>query len=56
LQTILSLGDIVVSKFLEKYYQNGANMGALRRAEKQLNWSIDQYLIKIQMGYKPWIL
>ena len=54
LQTLLSLGDDSVSKILFKYYQNGANMGALRRAEKELNWNIDDYLIKILSGYKPW--
>ncbi|GAH96831.1 unnamed protein product [marine sediment metagenome] len=36
------------------YYFNGANMGALRRAEKELDFSIDKYFKKIQDGYKPW--
>ena len=28
----------------------------LRRAEKDLNFSIDSYFQKVQDGYKPWIM
>ncbi len=54
LQTLFSLGDRNVSNLLLAYYFNGANMGALRRAEKDLDFSIDNYFNKIQDGYKPW--
>ncbi len=56
LQALLSLGDRNISKLLLQYYFNGANMGALRRAEKDLNFSIDNYFQKVQDGYKPWII
>jgi len=54
IQTIFSLGDEEISKLLVKYYTYGATPGALRRAEKDLTLSIDDYLLKIQSGYKPW--
>ena len=54
LQTLLSLGDRSTAKILLAYYLNGANMGALRGAEKELNFSIDDYFKKIQDGYIPW--
>ncbi len=54
LQTLFSLGDRRTAKFLIAYYLNGANMGAFRRAEKELNFSINSYFNKIQDGYKPW--
>ena len=54
LQTLFSLGDRNISNLLLTYYFNGANMGALRRAEKDLDFSIDNYFKKIQDGYKPW--
>ena len=56
LQALISLGDRNVSELLLQYYFNGANMGALRRAEKDLNFSIDSYFQKVQDGYKPWII
>jgi len=56
LQTLISLGDQNVAEVLSNYYLNGANMGALRRAEKELDFSIDEYFKRIQMGYKPWPL
>ena len=54
LQTLFSLGDQSIAKILLAYYLNGANMGALRRAEKELNLSINDYFNKIQDGYVPW--
>ena len=27
-----------------------------RRAEKENNLSIDEYLIKVKSGYKPWVI
>jgi radical SAM superfamily enzyme YgiQ (UPF0313 family) len=56
LQTIFSLGDEKFSDFLIKYYLNGANMGALRRVEKDSSLNLDNYLKKIQNGYTPWTL
>ena len=56
LQTLVSLGDSSISELLLRYYGNGATMGALRRVEKELGFTIDDYLRKIQDGYKPWIL
>ncbi|MFX1287744.1 MAG: hypothetical protein ACFFFY_04185, partial [Promethearchaeota archaeon] len=56
LQTLFSLGDRNTAKILIAYYVNGANMGALRRAEKKLDFSINNYFRNIQDGYKPWII
>lgn len=56
LQAIISLGDSQIARLLSYYYQHGANFGALRRAEKKLNISIDDYLMKVKNGYKPWNL
>ncbi|MFW9772281.1 MAG: B12-binding domain-containing radical SAM protein [Candidatus Thorarchaeota archaeon] len=53
-QTIFSLGDETISELLIKHYYYGATPGALRRAEKELKLSIDDYLLKIKSGYKPW--
>ena len=54
LQTLLSLGDRSTTKLLLAYYLNGANMGALRRAEKELDFSINEYFNLINGGYRPW--
>lgn len=56
MQAIFSLGDQSISELLLKYYQYGGNYGALRRSEKELGISIDDYLLKIQTGYQPWII
>ena len=56
LQTLISLGDSSISELLLQYYANGATMGALRRVEKELGFSFDDYFRKIQDGYKPWII
>ena len=56
LQTLISLGDEKISDLLINYYENGANMGSLRRAEKEIGISIDDYLIKVSLGYKPWLI
>ncbi|MBY9005096.1 MAG: hypothetical protein KGD73_14055, partial [Candidatus Lokiarchaeota archaeon] len=56
LQTLISLGDGQISDLLIKYYEYGANLGSLRRAEKENDLSIDDYLIKVKLGYKPWII
>jgi len=56
LQTLISLGDSSISELLLQYYANGATMGALRRVEKELGFSIDDYFHKIQGGYKPWTI
>ncbi|MFX0057999.1 MAG: B12-binding domain-containing radical SAM protein [Candidatus Hodarchaeota archaeon] len=56
LQTIFSLGDENFSDILTRYYINGANMGALRRIEKETDFNLDDYFLKVQNGYIPWIL
>ena len=54
LQTLISLGNQMISDLLIKYYQNGANFGALRKAEKSFNFSLDDYLLQIKRCYSPW--
>ena len=54
LQAIFSLGDQSTSKLLLSYYRSGATIGALKKAETELNFSIDNYFKKILTGYKPW--
>ncbi|MFX1353166.1 MAG: B12-binding domain-containing radical SAM protein [Promethearchaeota archaeon] len=54
IQIILSLGDKDISELLVRYYAYGATSGAMRRAEKDLTLPIDDYLLRIQSGYKPW--
>jgi radical SAM superfamily enzyme YgiQ (UPF0313 family) len=54
LQTLFSLGDDKVSDLLLEYYNYGANFGALRRAEKIMNFSINDYFLKIQNCFNPW--
>lgn len=56
LQTMISLGNILVSDLLLNYYINGANFGALKKAEGDLHFSFEQYLLKIKEGYSPWKL
>jgi hypothetical protein len=56
LQTMISLGNILVSDLLLNYYTNGANFGALKKAEGDLHFSFEQYLLKIKEGYSPWKL
>ena len=55
LQTLLSLGNEDVSNLLLYYYSNGASFGALRRAEKMVGFSFDEYLLRIKSCYSPWI-
>lgn len=54
LQTLFSLGDENISELLIQYYLNGANFGALRKVQKDLNFSFNQYLLKIKDCYCPW--
>ncbi|MFX1315491.1 MAG: B12-binding domain-containing radical SAM protein [Promethearchaeota archaeon] len=54
LQTLLSLGDQTISDLLINYYKSGAHFGALRKAEKEMNFSLDEYLLKIKDCYCPW--
>ncbi|MBD3193620.1 MAG: radical SAM protein [Candidatus Lokiarchaeota archaeon] len=56
LQTIFSLGDTNIGNLLIKYYEYGATYGSLRRAEKELNISIDDYLLKVKQNYTPWAI
>jgi len=54
LQTIISLGNQKVSDMLLSYYYNGANFGALQKAGNDLQFSINDYLLKIRDCYSPW--
>ena len=54
LQTLISVGDKEIAELLLEYYRLGANLGSLRRAEKILNISIDDYINKVNSGFKPW--
>ncbi|MFX1376625.1 MAG: B12-binding domain-containing radical SAM protein [Promethearchaeota archaeon] len=54
LQTLISLGDQQISDLLINHYQNGASFTALKKAEKNLHFSFDQYLQKIKDSYSPW--
>ena len=54
LQALISLGDENICDLLINYYLNGANFGSLRRTQKELNFSIDDYFLKIKGCYTPW--
>ena len=56
LQTIISLGNQQISKVLLSYYYNGATLGALQKAERESNFSMNDYLLKIKQCYSPWII
>ena len=56
LQTIISLGNQQISDLLLNYYTNGATPASLEKAERALNFSIDNYLLKIRDCYTPWII
>ncbi|MFX1418044.1 MAG: B12-binding domain-containing radical SAM protein [Promethearchaeota archaeon] len=56
LQTILSLGNKQISDILLRYYSYGATLGALKKTENELNFSLNQYLLKIKECYTPWII
>ena len=54
LQTLISLGNEETSDLLLNYYNNGANFGALKRAEKEKDFNLNEYLLKIKNCYSPW--
>ncbi|TFG01979.1 MAG: radical SAM protein [Promethearchaeota archaeon] len=54
LQALISLGDENICDLLINYYLNGANFGSLRRTQKELNFSIEDYFLKIKGCYTPW--
>ena len=54
IQTIISVGGMSFGKLLLEYYLNGATYGAFKKAERNLNISIDDYLLKVQEGNIPW--
>ena len=56
LQALFSLIDVRGSPLLLHYYKSGANMGALRRASKEINFEFDDYLKQVHDGYNPWII
>jgi len=56
LQTALSLGNQQISDLIMNYYSKGATLGAIQKAENELDFSINNYLIKIKEGYTPWLI
>ncbi|MFW9900144.1 MAG: B12-binding domain-containing radical SAM protein [Candidatus Thorarchaeota archaeon] len=56
LQTLISLGNQQVSNLLLQYYNNGASLVGLQKAEKDLNFSLNSYLLKIKECYSPWTI
>lgn len=54
LQTMISLGDEKISDVLLNYYFNGANFSALQKSEKEMGFTLDEYLLKIRNCYNPW--
>jgi radical SAM superfamily enzyme YgiQ (UPF0313 family) len=56
LQTMISLGDHQMSDILLKYYYYGATFTALKKAEKEENFDLDTFLIKIKEGKSSWII
>jgi radical SAM superfamily enzyme YgiQ (UPF0313 family) len=54
LQALISTGDGDITSLLTNYYREGANFGALRRAEKLCDFTLDDYFRKIMSGYIPW--
>ncbi len=54
LQTMISLGDQQISDLLLNYYNNGANFVALQKVEKDMKFSMNEYLLKIKNCYNPW--
>ncbi len=54
IQAFFSLGDLHSFELLLNYYKEGASHGSLRRSEKTLKYSIDEYFKKIKSCYSPW--
>ncbi|MFW9969981.1 MAG: B12-binding domain-containing radical SAM protein [Candidatus Odinarchaeota archaeon] len=54
LQTIISLGNKQILDLLLDYYYHGAKLSSLKKAEKRLSFSINDYLLKIKECYTPW--
>ena len=54
LQTMISMGNKQVSDILLEYYYKGATFSALQKAEKEFNFSLNDYLLKIKEFYSPW--
>lgn len=53
---MISLGNEKISELLINYYYRGANFVALQKAEEELDFSFDEYLLKIKNCYSPWVL
>ena len=54
LQAMISLGNQTVSDVILEYYNNGGTFTSLKKAEKSLNFSLNDYLLKIKERYTPW--
>lgn len=56
LQVMISLGNHEIADLLLKYYNYGANFGALKKVENELYFSLNNYLLKVKDCYSPWDL
>ncbi|NVM34084.1 MAG: radical SAM protein [Candidatus Lokiarchaeota archaeon] len=56
LQAMISLGNKQISDLLLEYYYNGATFSTLQKAEKEFNFSLNDYLLKIKECYSPWTI
>ncbi|MFX0034190.1 MAG: B12-binding domain-containing radical SAM protein [Candidatus Hermodarchaeota archaeon] len=56
LQTVISLGNKNISDILLHYYFNGASFGALQKAEREFEFYMNKYLLKIKDCYSPWVI
>ncbi len=56
LQAMISLGNKQVSDLLLESYKDGATFSTLQKAEKELKFSLNDYLLKIKESYSPWII
>ncbi|MFX1549864.1 MAG: B12-binding domain-containing radical SAM protein [Promethearchaeota archaeon] len=54
LQTIISLGNQQISDLLLDYYKKGATPSSIDKTEKEMNFSTNDYLMKIKKCYTPW--
>ena len=56
IQTLFSMGDTRMSDLLMEFYKKGAKFSDLKKAEEQIGFSTNDYLLKIKEGYMPWIV
>jgi radical SAM superfamily enzyme YgiQ (UPF0313 family) len=56
LQTIISLGNQQISELLLNYYSKGGTFAAIQKAQNELNFTMNEYFLKIKECYSPWII